>query len=63
MLVILLGAAMTWILPAGCYDLLRHDQAHRTFVAERATGEETLSAEQTTLDQLGIQIQLRSSGR
>ncbi len=40
MLVIVLGAALTWMLPAGRYDLLRYDQAHRVFVAERATGEE-----------------------
>jgi uncharacterized ion transporter superfamily protein YfcC len=58
MLVIVLGAAMTWMLPAGRYDLLRYDQANRTFVAQRATGEETLPAKQATLDQLGIQIQI-----
>lgn len=58
MLVIVLGAALTWMLPAGRYDLLRYDQANRTFVAQRATGEETLPAEQATLDRLGIQIQI-----
>ena len=58
MLVIVLGAALTWMLPAGRYDLLRYDQAHRVFVAERATGEETLPGEQTTLDRLGIQIRI-----
>ena len=58
MLVIVLGAALTWILPAGRYDLLRYDQANRTFVAQRATGEETLPAEQATLNGLGIQIQI-----
>ena len=58
MLVIVLGAALTWMLPAGRYDLLRYDQANRTFVAERVTGEERLPAEQATLDRLGIQIQI-----
>jgi hypothetical protein len=50
MLVIVIGAALTWMLPVGRYDLLRYDQANRTFVAQRATGEETLPAEQATLD-------------
>jgi uncharacterized ion transporter superfamily protein YfcC len=58
MLVIVLGAALTWMLPAGRYDLLRYDQANRTFVAQRATGEDRLPAEQATLDRLGIQIQI-----
>jgi uncharacterized ion transporter superfamily protein YfcC len=58
MLVIVLGAAMTWMLPAGRYELLRYDQANRTFVGQRATGEERLPAEQATLDRLGIQIQI-----
>ena len=44
MLVLVLGAALTWILPAGRYDLLRYDQANKTFVAQRATGEERLPA-------------------
>src|SRR4029450_2654399 len=57
MLVIMLGAALTWMLPAGRHDLLRYDQANKTFVAQRATGEERLPAEQATLDRLGIQIQ------
>jgi len=61
MLVIVLGAALTWMLPAGRYDLLRYDQANRTFVAQRATGEETLPVEQATLDRLGIQIQIELS--
>jgi len=46
------------MLPAGRYDLLRYNQANRTFVAQRATGEETLLAEQATLERLGIQIQI-----
>ena len=36
MLVIVLGAALTWILPVGRYDLLRYDQANKTLVAQRA---------------------------
>ena len=56
MLVIVLGAVLTWMLPAGRYDLLRYDQANKTFVAQRATGEERLPAEQATLHRLGIQI-------
>jgi uncharacterized ion transporter superfamily protein YfcC len=55
MIVIVLGAALTWMLPAGRYDLLRYDQTNRTFVAQRATGEERLPAEQATLERLGIQ--------
>jgi uncharacterized ion transporter superfamily protein YfcC len=58
MLVIVFGAALTWMVPAGRYDVLRYDQAHRTFLAQRATGEETLPAEQATVDRLGIQIQI-----
>jgi uncharacterized ion transporter superfamily protein YfcC len=58
MLVLVLGSALTWVLPAGRYDLLRYDQSHRSFVAERATGEETLPGEQATLDRLGIQIRI-----
>ena len=52
-LVIVLGAILPWILPAGRYDLLRYDQANRTFVAQRATGEERLPASQATLDRVG----------
>jgi uncharacterized ion transporter superfamily protein YfcC len=44
MLVLVLEAALTWMLPAGRYDLLRYDQANETFVAQRATGEERLPA-------------------
>ena len=58
MLVIVLGAALTWILPAGRYDLLRYDQTHRSSVTECATAEQTLPGEQATLDRLGIQIRI-----
>ncbi|MDQ3118430.1 MAG: YfcC family protein [Verrucomicrobiota bacterium] len=60
MLVIIFCAIATWILPAGRYDMLRYDAATRSFVAKRANVEETLPAEQATLDRLGIRIQLAS---
>lgn len=58
MLVIMVCAGMTWILPAGRFDALRYETTSRAFIATRAGGEETLPAEQATLDRLGIRIRI-----
>jgi uncharacterized ion transporter superfamily protein YfcC len=58
LLVIVVCAALTWIVPAGRFDSLRYDATSRALIATRAGGEETFPAEQATLDRLGIRIRL-----
>lgn len=60
MLVIVVCAGITWVLPAGRFDLLKYDQTRRLFVAEHAGSEETLPADQATLDRLGIRIRIEN---
>ncbi|MCA1660185.1 MAG: hypothetical protein LC642_06580, partial [Verrucomicrobiaceae bacterium] len=58
MLVIVLCAGATWVLPAGRFDTLRYDETRRAFIAQRAAGEELLPAEAATLERLQIRIPL-----
>ena len=58
MLVIVLAAAATWLLPAGRYDTLSYDADRKVFVRTNATGDQQLPAEAATLQRLGVQISL-----
>jgi uncharacterized ion transporter superfamily protein YfcC len=58
MLVIVLGVAATWVLPAGKYTRLRYDRNASTFVLETPAGERTLAGTTETLDRLGLRIPL-----
>ncbi|GAB3920477.1 YfcC family protein [Mucilaginibacter myungsuensis] len=55
-IVILLAAAATWLLPSGEYDKLSY--ADKTFSIASAKGNKVLPATQHTLDSLGIRIPL-----
>lgn len=56
MLVIVLAAVSTWLLPAGQYSKLSAGKEH--FVVTGPAGEKTLPLAQSTLDSLGIRIEL-----
>lgn len=56
MLVIVLAAACTWVLPAGQYSKLSAEKEH--FLVTSPAGERTLPLTQRTLDSLGIRIAL-----
>ncbi len=58
MLVIILAAISTWLLPAGQYSKLAVSEG-KTFVATSPSGETRLPLEQKTLDSLGIRIALQ----
>lgn len=58
MLVIVLAAAATWLLPAGRYDTVSYDADRKALVAATRAGERALPATQATLDSLHIQIGL-----
>jgi len=58
LLVIVLAALATWLLPSGQYDMLRYDEAQAAFVVQRADSVQTLPATRQTLDNLGITIAL-----
>ncbi|MCC6279860.1 MAG: YfcC family protein, partial [Saprospiraceae bacterium] len=57
MLVIILAAISTWLLPAGQYSKLAAGKD--TFVATTPSGESALPLTQKTLDSLGIHIALQ----
>ena len=57
MLVIILAAISTWLLPAGQYSKLAAGE--KTFVVTAPSGETTLPLTQQTLDSLGIRIALQ----
>ncbi|RVU00201.1 YfcC family protein [Mucilaginibacter limnophilus] len=56
-IVILIAAAATWLLPAGEYDKLSYNGSGR-FIVQTTTGEKTLPFTQRTLDSLHIRIPL-----
>ena len=56
--VILVAAIATWILPAGQYDTITYLENSDTFELRSAGETTTLPANQQTLDELGILIQL-----
>ena len=57
MIVIVLAAIATWIIPPGGYNRLSFEKDHFTLADK--DGSINLSAEQKTLDSLGIKISLR----
>ncbi len=57
MLVIALAALCTWLIPAGKFDTLQYE-ADKGFVIHQAESSRTLPATQSSLDSLGIRIQL-----
>lgn len=59
MLVIVLAAVATWLIPAGSYDRLSYTEGEK-FVYQSGTGEQPLPLTQTTLDSLKINIPLAS---
>ena len=58
MVVIVLAAAATWLLPAGRYDTLSYDADRKAFIRTTPQGEQQLPATAETLQQLGVQISL-----
>lgn len=58
MLVIILAAISTWLLPAGQYNKLSYSEG-KSFVVLAPSGETQLPLSQTTLDSLGIGIPLQ----
>jgi uncharacterized ion transporter superfamily protein YfcC len=59
MIVIVLAAAATWLLPAGRYDTVSYNADRKVLVASTQQGERDLTATQATLDSLHIQIDLQ----
>jgi uncharacterized ion transporter superfamily protein YfcC len=58
MVVMVIAAGATWLLPAGRYDTLSYNADRKTLVASTQAGERDLGATQATLDSLHIQIAL-----
>ena len=58
MLVIILAASLTFLLPSGSYSNLEYNKAQDSFVIHTADSVYTLPATQQQLDELGIHIQL-----
>ena len=58
LLILLLTAAATWLLPAGRYDTLAYDTETQSFTAITTDGDHRMPATQATLDSLHIQIAL-----
>lgn len=56
MIVIVLAAAATWLLPAGVYHQLSYDGDKKTFTVATADSSFQLPGTQASLDQLGVQI-------
>ena len=59
MLVILLAAVATWLIPAGSYNRLSYNEG-TTFVYQSPEGEQSLPFTQHTLDSLNIRIPLQN---
>jgi uncharacterized ion transporter superfamily protein YfcC len=59
MLVLVVAAAATWLLPAGRYDTISYNADRKALVVSTAQGERDLTAAQSTLDSLNIQISLQ----
>ena len=58
MLVIVLAAMATWLLPSGNYNTLKYNGDTKEFVIKSEEGGENLPATQQTLNDLGITIKL-----
>lgn len=58
MLVIVLAAGLTWLLPAGHYDTLTYDESEKVFLIYSEEGSSQQPATQSVLNQLGIPTQL-----
>ena len=58
MLVIVLAASLTFLLPSGSYSTLQYDKQQDSFVIHTANNSYTVPATQEQLDGLGIHIQL-----
>ena len=58
MLVIILAASLTFLLPSGSYSSLEYNKVQDSFVIRTADSVYTLPATQQQLNELGIQIQL-----
>lgn len=58
LLIAVVIAALTWIIPAGTYDTLSYNSDSDTFEIISSTGENELAATQESLDNLNIQIPL-----
>ena len=58
MLVIILAAMATWLLPSGNYNTLKYDGESKEFVIKSEDGSKNVPATQQTLDELGITIKL-----
>lgn len=58
MLVIILAASLTFLLPSGAYNTLQYNKANDTFVIHTSDSTYALPATQEQLNQLGINIQL-----
>ena len=58
MLVIILAAGLTFLLPSGAYSSLLYDKSQDVFVIQTADSSYTVPATQEALDSRGISIQL-----
>ena len=58
MLVIILAASLTFLLPSGAYNTLQYNKANDTFVIHTSDSTYALPATQEQLKDLGINIQL-----
>ena len=58
MLVIILAASLTFLLPSGAYNTLQYNKANNTFVIHTSDSTYALPATQEQLKDLGINIQL-----
>lgn len=59
MIVIVLTALLTYVLPSGAYDRLSYDKEQDTFVLDSKGKISTLEATQQTLDEKGIHIDIQ----
>lgn len=57
-IVIILAAIATWLLPSGNYDTLSYDADTKEFVIESENSSKNIPATQESLDELGIKIKL-----
>ena len=58
MIIAALVALLTWVIPSGQFDRLKYDPDRSLFVRSGPGGDTTLSADQATLDHLGLKISL-----
>ena len=58
MIVIVIAAGATWVLPSGNYDKLSYDSSAKNFILNTSDGVEILPPTQKTLENLGIKVKL-----